>query len=700
MIIKVEEFCRVVSSDLNNFIDKLVLLTNRNTNSERIAWTRSLTQLSVILSNEKLKNYYLYFDSKGQMEVEYRLPSSSSWCDAILLGSTGNKPSVIILELKDWELNNDKEGKNEGLIEHNGKMLLHPSEQVRGYVEYCQRFHSTVLEKNASVHGCVYFTNSTDATAYSNGIYTELTKKYPIFTISDEDGDNNFPNFLPERIKLPDEDFAKAFDNGYYKQDRNLIIQVAKNFQDNSSTPFVLLDEQRKGFEIAFAKVKQAINNYDKKQVIIIEGPPGSGKSALAANIWAEAVKYLEGKETVVFTTTSFSQRKNWERLFRVAGRNRIAGGIVKTSNSYNPGLSTKWVNKKRDEGIRIEIEDWKNNIKIFLSENRIKCKDDLYFISIVDEAHALIDPTKRNARGIAAAGWTLHAGPQGWHIIRSSKITIFLLDSHQSFRDNETTTIKDIYLYADELKADIEHINLSGAQFRCGGSIEYLNWIDKIFEIGEAQKEDLNTNFNEKFLFKVVDYPDELETKLKKEISNGKTARLAATYAREWKTQKVIKPHEIKDAEKDFYFTYKKNGKTIKWSKIWNFAPNADYTLFIQAPPGSMMYEDPLSEIGCPYVIRGFDYDYIGLLWLSDLVWKNNNWIVNTEHSFDSAFKNTRSKARKNGQNSSDYQNLLNKIKKSYRILLTRPLKGIYIWFEDEETKKHVLELLSDYGS
>ena len=355
MIIKVEEFCQRVDKNLNNLIEELILLTNRNTKNvktnERKAWASSLPSISGILTNEKLKNFYIYFETKGNMEVEYRLPSSSSWADIILLGNNGIKPTAVVIELKDWVLKNDIQGKHERLIEHNGKILLHPSEQVRGYVEYCQRFHSAVLEKNAAVHGCVYFTNATEATTYSDGIYSGLTKNYPIFTVSEEDKESNFPNYLSDKIKFPDEDFASAFDNGYYKQDRNLIIQVAKNFLESNNSPFVLLDEQRKGFEIAFEKIKSSIKNKEQKQVIIIEGPPVSGKSALAANLWAEAVKCLDGKETVVFTTTSSAQRKNWEKLFKQAGRHRVAGGLVKTANSYNPGITSHWVNLKKATG-------------------------------------------------------------------------------------------------------------------------------------------------------------------------------------------------------------------------------------------------------------------------------------------------------------------------------------------------------------
>src|SRR3989442_10348557 len=36
------------------------------------------------------------------------------------------------------------EATDEGLIERQGRQELHPSDQVKGYTHYCQRFHSTV----------------------------------------------------------------------------------------------------------------------------------------------------------------------------------------------------------------------------------------------------------------------------------------------------------------------------------------------------------------------------------------------------------------------------------------------------------------------------------------------------------------------------------------------------------------------------
>ena len=60
---------------------------------------------------------------------------------------------------------------------------------------------------------------------------------------------------------------------------------------------------------------------------------------------------------------------------------------------------------------------------------------------------------------------------------------------------------------------------------------------------------------------------------------------------------------------------------------------------------------------------MRGFDFDYIGLLWLNDLIWRNGPY----------------------------GRTLLAKVRQSYRILLTRAIHELYVWIPDEETRQHV---------
>src|SRR4029077_2421168 len=100
--------------------------------------------------------------------------------------------------------------------------------------------------------------------------------------------------------------------------------------------------------------------------------------------------------------------------------------------------------------------------------------------VTIVDEAHALINP--ENPGGGGQFGFATSLGPQAYHIIRSSLLTVFLLDPLQGFRERENTSISEIRAWSRELGAgEPEEISLEGVQFRCAGSSEYINWIESV---------------------------------------------------------------------------------------------------------------------------------------------------------------------------------------------------------------------------
>ena len=142
-----------------------------------------------------------------------------------------------------------------------------------------------------------------------------------------------------------------------------------------------------------------------------------------------------------------------------------------------------------------------------------------------------------------------------------------------------------------------------------------------------------------------------------------------------------------------DFYEHVEDNNGVRFWSKIWNYVPQGnDYTHFIQAPPGSKMSADCLCEVGCPYAIRGFDFDYIGLLWLGDLKWRHDRWVVDPMKVFETGMRRRRSAAQAEANlNGPAHAALSRSVRKAYRILLTRMMKGIFIWCEDVETRNHL---------
>lgn len=293
MLFTINEFCQEVERDLYGLIDDLCVSTTRDTNNERQAMERSFRQLSPVLAaaqtkNRNLKDVHLVL---GDLMLEYRLPSASAWCDAVLVGKNkDNTPQVVIIELKHWDTKADAPGIREGLILHKGMQYQHPSDQVKGYTMYCRRFHSAVHDKNALVDGCAFHTNTTNIQAYKEYPNDILTKEFPVFNANDKD---DLSDYIANKINKEDKDFAEKFQKGIYSQDKNILVQVAKNLKDSDARPFELLDEQRRGFNIVMNQLEKSAEDKSKdnfkKQVIIVEGPPGSGKSALAANLWIEA---------------------------------------------------------------------------------------------------------------------------------------------------------------------------------------------------------------------------------------------------------------------------------------------------------------------------------------------------------------------------------------------------------------------------
>jgi DUF2075 family protein len=133
-------------------------------------------------------------------------------------------------------------------------------------------------------------------------------------------------------------------------------------------------------------------------------------------------------------------------------------------------------------------------------------------------------------------------------------------------------------------------------------------------------------------------------------------------------------------------------------WSRIWNYAPDSNYAYFIQRPEGTAMHEDQLCEVGCPYVVRGFDFDYLGLLWLSDLVRRGDCWQHQLPHIHETAWKKTIAAAKtksKNPPKPDAVEKLDHRLKRGYRILLSRAVRGVYVWAEDDETRSYLRSCL-----
>lgn len=754
MLIRIDEFRNRVANDCDGLVADLQQLTGRYGNEEAQAWKSSFGKLNKAFQAPSFQPLHLYFGGRGNLALEYQLPAASSWADVVLLGAHESRPAAVIIELKDWITRGDKPGRYEGLIERQGVQELHPSDQVRGYTDYCRRFHSAVADRGAKVHGCVLFTRDEWAGAYSIPPNRELAERYPLFTLKPADVQQRFPDFFRQRLTVPDEPFAEAFAVGRYKQNRGFVAQIATQILKPKSEVFELLDNQRTAFNLCRATIEQSFfgsaSGAPPKKVVIIKGPPGSGKSVIAARLWATLVTDTRLPEgDVVFTTTSQSQNSNWSHLFDETTGIEAARGIIRKATGYTP-ITTQRVGALRrqhgDDFLR-SANGWRENLSLLRALGE-RCRDgaceNQNLITIVDEAHALINPD--NPGGAGQFGFATSLGPQAYHIIRTSLLTVFLLDPLQGFRHRENTSIEELRDWSRELGGgDPEEMSLEGIQFRCAGSAEYVNWVESVltgaspeinrdlakcwqqsriagpvtektvpFPTMKSERElrraaetppvyggaklSISSGERSGMEFRVFDEPETWEAALRERVSQGNSVRLLSTYCRKWKTEGAANPHSLPPELMDFHETYQINEKTHFWSRIWNFVPQngTNYTWFVTGHPAGRIATDPLCEVGCPYAVRGFDYDYVGILWLNDLVWRHDRWQINLDTVYESGIADLIDRAQhEQRQGGPATGEILQRTAQAYRILFTRALKGLYVWAPDSETRQYLEESL-----
>jgi len=270
----------------------------------------------------------------------------------------------------------------------------------------------------------------------------------------------------------------------------------------------------------------------------------------------------------------------------------------------------------------------------------------------IVDEAHRLNEKS----------GMFQNLGEnQIKEIINAAKFSVFFIDEDQrvTFRDiGETGAIK---AWAKRLGAEIHHLELQ-SQFRCNGSDGYLAWVDNTLEIRETANESLQgVNYD----FRVFDSPSELRDAIFEKNRVNNKARLVAGYCWEWISKSDSMLKDIVIEEHDF-------------AMKWNLA--SDGSLWIRKP-------DSVNEVGCIHTYQGLETDYIGVIIGPDFVIRDGVAVTDAAKraKTDASIKGYKSLLKESPSSAKQKANAI--IKNTYRTLMTRGMKGCYIYCTDNET-------------
>ena len=116
-------------------------------------------------------------------------------------------------------------------------------------------------------------------------------------------------------------------------------------------------------------------------------------------------------------------------------------------------------------------------------------------------------------------------------------------------------------------------------------------------------------------------------------------------------------------------------------YRRPWDAKPG-NWRLAPGIPSASLWATDPngINQIGCVYNIQGFELDYIGVIWGLDLVYDfdTQRWIGNKKASADQVVKRSKDK-------------FVDLVKNTYRVLLSRGIKGCYVYFMDKNTERFI---------
>lgn len=459
--------------------------------NEIAAWRNSMQHMNNVLVSGEIA-------PDAGVAIEYSIPQSSKRIDFILTGKDEQlRDTAVIVELKQWTeaKATDKDGIVETFVGGGMHEMLHPSYQAWTYAALIRDYNGAVQDDHIQLVPCAYLHNCITPDSVRSEFYKDHTDRAPAFIKSDTE---RLKRFLRLYVRHGDSGrILYQIESGKIRPSKNLADHLVSLLHGNRE--FLMIDDQKIVYERALALSTRA--QQGSKQVLIVEGGPGTGKSVVAINLLVE----ITNRGLVVqYATRNAAPRAVYE--------SKLAGSFAKTFIT----------NLFRSTGSYTE------------------CEPDSLGVLIVDEAHRL------NAK----SGMFRNQGEnQILEIIRAAKLSVFFIDEDQRVTFEDIGESAEIERFARACGAGIHKLRLS-SQFRCNGSDGYLAWVDNVLQIKETANRTLD---GIDYDFRVFDDPNELLRQVIQKNAVNNKARMVAGYCWDWKGKKDPSVRDVVIPEHDF---------------------------------------------------------------------------------------------------------------------------------------------------
>lgn len=275
----------------------------------------------------------------------------------------------------------------------------------------------------------------------------------------------------------------------------------------------------------------------------------------------------------------------------------------------------------------------------------------------LVDEAHRL------NAK----SGMFQNKGEnQIKEIIHASLCSVFFIDESQRVTMSDIGSIEEIEKWARAGDSEVVHMELK-SQFRCNGSDGYLAWLDNVLEIRETANYDMD---DIDYDIRICDTPFEVQDIIVERNKAPNHARILAGYCWNW----------IKEERND------PNARDIKigdFEMSWNLGNTTTYAID----------DSSINEIGCIHTSQGLEFDYVGVIIGEDMRYENGKIITDfiKRAKTDQSLKGIKKLYKENPEEANRVADEI--IKNTYRTLMTRGMKGCYIYCVDPKLAEYLKE-------
>lgn len=250
-------------------------------------------------------------------------------------------------------------------------------------------------------------------------------------------------------------------------------------------------------------------------------------------------------------------------------------------------------------------------------------------------------------------------------NVFLRAPVVVVLYDEKQILNDTERGIAKNFSELCGRIGIVPETRTLA-TPHRCRGGADYLNWLELLLA-EPSRVAGLQRGWSNEYAFDVASSPGDLLARLRYRPGRaGLLASFTRSSGREGRNPRDLGRIRVPETQ-----------PPVRWL----MDPKRDYVPFYVEGKSN-----ELTACASIYGAQGFELDYAGLFWGSDLVIRNGTWTIgNPDDCYDKApgARSLRTVMR------DDPALAMQLLRNRYRILLTRGILGTAIYCEDPETRQ-----------